>query len=144
MAREISFPDQRSNLGPLLWGHEVLATGPPGKSIPLSFDSSLYNLDTNPHCWLCSLQICSPEYERISHSVMSDSLQLHELSPARLLCPSHSPGKNTEVGSCSLLQGLFQTQGLNLGLPNCRRILYHVSHQGSPCSPILQLIFSFS
>ena len=105
---------------------------------------SLYNLDTNPHCWLCSLQICSPEYERISHSVMSDSLQLHELSPARLLCPSHSPGKNTEVGSCSLLQGLFQTQGLNLGLPYCRRILYHVSHQGSPCSPILQLIFSFS
>ena len=128
MASEISFPDQRSNLGLLLWGRKVLATGPPGKSIPLSFDSSLYNLDTNPHCWLCSLQICLPERERISRSVVSDSLQLHELSPARLLCPSHSPGKNTGVGNCSLLQGLFQTQGSNLGLPYCRQILYHVSH----------------
>ena len=31
----------------------------------------------------------------------------------------------------SLLQGIFSTQGLNLGLLHCRRILYHLSHQGS-------------
>ena len=29
-----------------------------------------------------------------------------------------------------LLQGIFPTQGLNLGLLHCR--LYHLSHQGSP------------
>ena len=29
------------------------------------------------------------------------------------------------VGSCSLLQGIFPTQGSNPGLPHCRRILYH-------------------
>ena len=34
--------------------------------------------------------------------------------------------------SHSLLQGIFPTQGSNPGLPHCRRILYHLSHQGSP------------
>jgi len=41
-----------------------------------------------------------------------------------------SPGKNTGVGCHALLQGIFPTQGLNPGLPNCRRILYRLSHQG--------------
>ena len=31
------------------------------------------------------------------------------------------------------LQGMFPIQGLNLGIPHCRQILYHLSHQGSPC-----------
>ena len=31
-----------------------------------------------------------------------------------------------------LLQGIFLTQGSNSGLLNCRHILYHLSHQGSP------------
>ena len=43
-----------------------------------------------------------------------------------------SPGKNTGMGCHALLQGIFPTQGLNSGLPNCRQILYHLSHQGSP------------
>ena len=51
---------------------------------------------------------------------------------ARILCPWNSPGKNTGVGSRSLLQGIFPTQGLNLGLLHCRPILYHLSHQGNP------------
>ena len=36
------------------------------------------------------------------------------------------------MGSCSLLQGIFPTQGSNPGLLNCKQILYHLSHQGSP------------
>ena len=32
----------------------------------------------------------------------------------------------------SLLQGIFLTQGSNLGLLHYRQILYHLSHQGSP------------
>ena len=36
------------------------------------------------------------------------------------------------VGSLSLLQGIFPTQGLSLGLPHCRQILYQLSHKGSP------------
>ena len=44
------------------------------------------------------------------------------------------PGKpkNTGVGSLSLLQGIFQTHGLNPGLPHCRQILYQLSHKGNP------------
>ena len=50
---------------------------------------------------------------------------------ARLLCPWDSPGKNTGVGCHALLQGVFPTQELNLGLPHCRQILYHLSHLGN-------------
>ena len=48
------------------------------------------------------------------------------------LYPWNSAGKNTGVGSHSLLYGIFLTQGLNLGLLHCRQILYQLSHQGSP------------
>ena len=67
----------------------------------------------------------------LSRSVMSDSLQPYGLEPTRLLCPWDSPGKNPGVGCHSLLQGVFLAQGLILGLLLCRRILYHLSHQGS-------------
>ena len=51
----------------------------------------------------------------------------------RLFYPWDSLGKNTGVGSHSLLQGIFLTQGSNLGLLHCRQILYHHQrHQGSP------------
>ena len=62
-----------------------------------------------------------------SHSVVSDSLWPHGLYN-----PCNSPDENTGVGSLSLLQGIFPTQGSNPGLPHCRPILYHLSHQGSP------------
>ena len=45
--------------------------------------------------------------------------------------PRNSPGQNTGVGSSSLLQGIYPIQGSNPGLPNCRQILYQLSHQGS-------------
>ena len=72
------------------------------------------------------------ESENVSCSVMSDSLQPHGLQPARFLCPWNSSGANSGVGSCSLLQGIFPTQGSNPGLLHCRQILYHPSYQGSP------------
>ena len=42
------------------------------------------------------------------------------------------PGKSTGVGGHFLLQGIFPTQGPNLGLLHCRQILYCLSQQGSP------------
>ena len=66
-----------------------------------------------------------PKCECESHSVMSDSLQPHDI-------PWHSPGQNPGVGSHSLPQGIFPTWGPNPGLPHCRQILYQLSHQGSP------------
>ena len=62
-----------------------------------------------------------------SHSVGSDSLWPHGLYN-----PWNSPGQNTGVGSCSLLQGTFPTQGSNPGVPICRQILYPLWHKGSP------------
>jgi len=63
---------------------------------------------------------------------MSDSLQPEGVYPSRLLCPWNSPGKNPGVGSPYLLQGIFPTQGSNLGLLHFRQILYYPSYQGRP------------
>ena len=50
------------------------------------------------------------------------------------------PGKNTGVGCHALLQGIFPTQGLNPGLPQCRWILYHLSHN-DPSGLKKQMLF---
>ena len=65
--------------------------------------------------------------ESESHSVVSGSLGPHELHS-----PWNTPGRNTGVGSLSLLQGIFPIQGLNPGLLHCKWILYQLSHKGSP------------
>ena len=65
--------------------------------------------------------------ESESFSVVSDSLQPHGL-----YSPWNFPGQNTGVGSLSFLQGIFPAQGLKPGLLHCRRILYQLSHKGSP------------
>ena len=55
-----------------------------------------------------------------------------DCSPTGSSVHGNSPGKNTGVGSHSFFKGIFPTQGLNLSLLHCRRILYWLSHQGSP------------
>ena len=52
-----------------------------------------------------------------SHSVMSDSLQLHGLWPARPFCPQNSPGKNTGVGCHSRFPGDLPDPGIKPGSP---------------------------
>ena len=64
--------------------------------------------------------------ERESPSVVSDSSQPH-----RLYSPWDSPGESTGEEPFPPPGGL-PTQGSNPGLPHCRRILYQLSHQGSP------------
>ena len=66
--------------------------------------------------------------ESDSCSVMSSFLQ-----PEGLYSQWNSPGQNPGVGSLSLLQGTFPTQGSNPGFPHCGRILYQLSHRGSLC-----------
>ena len=53
--------------------------------------------------------------------------------------PWHSPGKNAGMGSHSILQGFFLTQGSNPGLLHCRQIPHHLSHQESPSHCIFLL-----
>ena len=75
----------------------------------------------------CATYMFLGESEKESRSVMS-----HSLRPHGLYSPWNSPGQNTGVGSLSLLQQIFPTQGSNPGLLFCRRILYQLSHNGSP------------
>ena len=60
---------------------------------------------------LCDLVDCSPP----GSSVHGDSL-----------------GKNTGMGCPTFFQGIFPTQWSKPGLSHCSRILYRLSHQGSP------------
>ena len=55
-----------------------------------------------------------------------------DCSPPGSSVHGDSPGKNTGAGCHALLQGIFPNQGLNPGLPHCRKILYCLSHQGNP------------
>ena len=66
------------------------------------------------------------ESESEVRSVLSDSLQPHGLYSLW-----NSPDQNTGLGSHSLLQEIFPTQGLNPGLLHCRQILYCLNYQGS-------------
>ena len=61
-----------------------------------------------------------------SRSVKSDSY-----ATQGLYSPRDSLGQNAGVGSFSLLQGIFPTQGSIPGLPHCRWTLYQLSHKGN-------------
>ena len=65
-------------------------------------------------------------------SVLSDSLRSHGCSPPGSSVHGDSPGKNSGVSCHALLQGIFPTQGSNLGLSHCRRILYPLNHHVLP------------
>ena len=57
---------------------------------------------------------------------------LYSLRTHELYSPWNSLGQNTGMSRCSLLQGIFPTQGSNPGLPHCGWILYQLSHKERP------------
>ena len=73
-----------------------------------------------------SIKLLYHEWKNNCYLVMYDYLW-----PLGLYSPWNSPGQNTGVGSLSLLQGIFLTQGSNSCVPHCRWILYKLSHKGS-------------
>ena len=77
-------------------------------TLPNAFQNAIMTLPTKPH--RMGAQVLLGKLKSVSRSVVSNSLWSHGLW---LLCPWNSPGKNTGVGSHSLLQGIFPTQGLN-------------------------------
>ena len=96
--------------------------------------SLVRELDPECHHW-------DPAWKwKWSHSVVSDTFQPHVLWPTRLLHPWDFPGKNTGVACHFLLQEIFLTQRLNLGLPHCRQTLYCLSHQEGPRPSIAKYI----
>ena len=69
-------------------------------------------------------------------------LRIHELLPARLLCPWNFPGKNTGVGCHFLLQGVFPTQGLNPCLVHWQADSLPLSSPASFCLMYFGTLFS--
>ena len=65
----------------------------------------------------------------VSSSVMSDSLWPRGLCPPDSLVHGILQARILEWVCHFLLEGIFLVQGSNLGLLNCRQILYHLSHQ---------------
>ena len=94
------------------------------ENLPLKIQSGL-NLETIL-CFLCPWLILL---------ALPHPSRRHGTEGCRVLCPCAFPGKSTGVGCHFLLQRIFLTPGLTLGLPHCRQLLYHLSHQGSPEPP---------
>ena len=88
----------------------------------LYFEQLLKDLSrlSNKHYVLCCVVL--------SCSVVSDSVRPHELWPARLLCPWGFSRKESWTG----LPCPPPVDFPNPGLLHYRRILYHLSYQGSP------------
>ena len=82
----------------------------------------------NSHITPSKLAYCA----MLSPSVMSNFCDPVDCGSPGSSVHGGSPGKNTGASCHALPQGIFPTQGSNPGLPHCRRILYCLSHQGSP------------
>ena len=74
--------------------------------------------------WISKGHTRAPTHWHV-HAQSCPTLRPNGLDPTRPLRPWDFPGKNTGVGCCFLLQGIFPGQGSNPCLLHCRRILYH-------------------
>ena len=73
------------------------------------------------------IQPSTDHLESESHSVVSYSVLPHGLYSSW-----NSPGQNTRMGSCSLLQGIFPTQESNPGPPALQADSLPAEPQGKP------------
>ena len=110
------------------------ASPPPSSERPIG--RALPALLHSPRCLLPSVQAsfisCLPSPSPEVLVLVLSCVQLFETPwtvAFQALRPWCSPGKNTWVGSHSLLQGIVLIQGLNLGCLHCRQILYQLSHK---------------
>ena len=99
----------------------------------------------NPNLLHCRQAACHLSHQEspsdvattTNRRVPSDGSEVKVIQSYPTLCdpmdnPWNSPGPNPGVGSLSLLQGIFPTQGSNPSLLHCRWIPYQLSHPGSP------------
>ena len=95
------------------------------KSKTSNFWSELYCQRNSKLCFKRVFDFSNPA----KNSEPQTSVASNSLWPCGLYSPLNSPGQKTGVGSLFLLQGIFQTQGLDPGLPHCRQFLYQLSHK---------------
>ena len=103
-----------------------------------------YSLPTNSRAKLTTKRVyISPPFGVSGLTCMSTQLLsgcvllfvTHGLQPARLLCPWHSPGRNTGMGCRAHLQGIFPPLVLNprlLCLLHWQVDSFTLSHLGTP------------
>ena len=80
----------------------------------------LFLLNAQPKCVVLDTQLCLTLCDPMDRR--PPGCPAHGILQARIL----------EWVAISFSRGIFPIQGLNPGLPHCREILYHLSHQGSP------------
>ena len=130
-------PCERTGRGCITYQPRREAPEDPDPASTLILDVEPPELEENKFCFLCC-PVCG-----ICHGVLClvTKLCLTLCNPMDCSPPGSSvhgilPGKNTEAGCHALLQGIFPSQQSDPGLPRCRRILYHLSHQESPGNPL--------
>ena len=121
-----NFPGKNTGVGChfLIQGNFCNPGIKPASSAPPTLASRFF---TTSATWEDPSYMLKMEVKSENHSVVSDSLW-----PYGLYSPWNSLGQNPGVGSFSLLQEIFPTQGSNPGLLHCRWVLYQLSHKGSP------------
>ena len=119
---------------------ETFASAPSKSSQEKSEPLSVIKFCPSPHLahcyvlWRCIWRCFKSQTNRSTNTTAKHKGKgkVAQLCPTLCNSTGYSPGQNTGVGSLSLLQGIFPSQGSNPGLPLCRRILYQLSHQGGP------------
>ena len=81
-----------------------------------------------PNAWGAPLQKVMSFKQKVKSE--SCSVMFNSLGPHGLHSSWNSPGQNIGVGSLSLLQGDLPGPGIKPRSPNCRWILYQLSHPG--------------
>ena len=131
---------------PVLEG-KVLITGLLGKSLFMNFYRKVWifsEVKSNPFSRgnvPFIGQSMQPNRQRQRQGVKMNRFLAYCQSCPTLSNPMDCIVQNTGAGCHFLLQAIFPTQGSNPGLPYCRRILYQLSHHGSPayCSIFILL-----
>ena len=84
-------------------------------------------------CWLLPI-LCHPDHIVLCCAQSLSPLLCKPMNSSLPGSPVYgdSPGKNTRVGCHALLEGIFPTQGWNLGVLPCWWVLYFLSNKRSP------------
>ena len=119
--------------------------GPPGSSVHGILQARILEWVAMPSSrgsswhgnWTCVSHVSCTRRQVLYHYTLLSCCcvrlcNLMDCSPPGSSVYGDSPGKDTGLGCHALLQGIFPTQGLNPALPHFTRILYRLSHQGSP------------
>ena len=89
--------------------------------------SSNQRFSHTPFAGINQICVVKKKSESESHSAVSNSLQSHGLNS-----PWNSPGQNTEVGSVSLLQGIFPPPGIKPRSPSLQADSLPTEVSGKP------------